>query len=70
MLEKWREAIDKGNFVDAILMDLSKAFSTLSHDLLIGKLKAYRFSITFLRNICSYLEQRLQKTGVNNSVSL
>ena len=44
ILEKWREALDKGNFVDAIFMDLSRAFNILSHDLLIGKLEAYGFS--------------------------
>ena len=33
MLEKWKEALDKGNFVDSAFMDISKAFDTLSHDL-------------------------------------
>ena len=37
MLEKWKEALDKGNFVDAVFMDLSKAFDTLNHALLITK---------------------------------
>ena len=26
MLKKWKEALDKGNFVEAIFIDLSKAF--------------------------------------------
>ena len=69
MLEKWKEALDKGNFVDAIFMDLSKVFDTLNHDLLIAKLKAYRLSINSVRYICSYFNQRLQRTGVNNSFS-
>ena len=70
MLEKWKAALDKGNFVDAIFMDLSKAFDTLNHDLLIAKLEAYGLSIDSLRYICSYLNQCLQRTGVNNSFSL
>ena len=37
LLEKWKEALDKGNFVDAVFMDLSKAFDTLNHALLITK---------------------------------
>ena len=70
MLEKWEEASDKGNFVYVIFMDLSKAFDTLNHDLLIAKLEAYGLPITSLRYIRSYLNQRLQRTGVNDSFSL
>ena len=55
MLEKWKEALDKGNFVDAVFMDLSKAFNTLKHDLLIAKLEAYGLSLNSLKYIRSYL---------------
>ena len=44
MLELWKEALDKGNSVGAIFMDLSEAFEILNHDLLIAKLQAYGFS--------------------------
>ena len=70
MLEKWKEALDKGNFVDAVFMDLSKAFNTLKHDLLIAKLEAYGLSLNSLKYIRSYLTQHLQRIGVNNSLSL
>ena len=70
MLEKWNEALDTGNFVDAIFMDLSKAFGTLNHDLLITKLETYGISINSLRYIRSYVSQPLQTTGVNTSFSL
>ena len=33
MLEKWNEALDKGNFVASVFMDISKAFDILNHDL-------------------------------------
>ena len=37
-----------------VLMDLSKAFTTLNHDLLIAKLHAYGFSEESLQLIKSY----------------
>ena len=50
-------------------MDLSKAFDTVNHDLLIAKLEAYGFSVNSLSYIHSYLNKRLQKTNVNNNYS-
>ena len=43
MLEKWKNTFDKGGFVFAMFMDLSKAFDPMNHDLLITKLGAYGF---------------------------
>ena len=50
-------------------MDLSKAFDTLNHDLLIAKLHAYGFSIKSLCLIKSYLSNRWQRTKVNSTFS-
>ena len=70
MLELWKESLDKGKSVGAIFMDLSKAFDTLNHDLLIAKFEAYSFSENSLKYIQSYLRNRLQRTNVNNNFSL
>ena len=50
-------------------MDLSKAFDTINHDLLLAKLKAYGFSINALDLICSYLKIRKQSIKINNNFS-
>ena len=50
-------------------MDLSKAFDTLNHDLLIANLHAYGFSEESLHLIKTYLTNRWQRTKVNTSFS-
>ena len=70
MLLNFKEASHKGNSVNAIFMDLSKAFDALNHDLLIAKLEAYDFSAKSLSYIHSYLNKRLQKTNINCDFSL
>ena len=57
MIEKWKEYLDKHGFGGAILMDLSKAFDTLNHDLLLAKLHAYGFDKNALLIIKSYFKK-------------
>ena len=51
LLEKWHLFLDKNGFGGTILMDLSKAFDTINHDLLITKQHVYGFSTTALKLI-------------------
>ena len=55
MIEKLKHALDKGKKVDTIFMDLTKAFDTLNHNLLLAKLKAYGSSLNVIKFIQSYL---------------
>ena len=50
-------------------MDLSKAFNTLNHELLIAKRRAYGFNSESLMVIRSYLTNRWQRTKINKSFS-
>ena len=69
MLEKWKSLVDKGKAFVVPLIDLSKAFDRLSHELIIAKLNAYRFSLSALKLMQSYLSERKQKTKINQAYS-
>ena len=55
LVEDWRGALDRHEYVAAVLMDLSKAFDCLPHDLLLVKLQAYGLSVKACALISSYL---------------
>ena len=61
LIETCKKTLDNGGFAGALLMDLSKAFDCLNHELLIAKLSAYGFSPSALRLIHSYLSERKQR---------
>ena len=61
LVEDWRQALDRRDYVAAILMDLSKAFDCLPHDLLLGKLRAYGLSTSACELVRSYLCNRKQR---------
>ena len=69
MIEKWKKAVDNGECVSALFLDLSKAFDTINHELLLAKLKAYRFSPNALKLMHSYLNNRKQQVQINNKFS-
>ena len=69
MLEKQKEALDKGVITGILLTDLTKAFHCISHDLIIAKLPAYGFSKKSLKLIYDYLSGRKQRNKVNNTFS-
>ena len=69
LVEDWRSKLDTDHVVGAVLMDLSKAFDCIPHDLLIAKLSAYGFDENSLVYIYSYLKRREQCVRINNTYS-
>ena len=69
MIESWKIKLNKRSKVGTVIMDLSKAFDSLNHELLLAKLEAYDLdnnAVSFMR---SYLTNRLQRCKINNSFS-
>ena len=63
------KSVDMAKKVGAFMMDLSKAFDRISHDLLIAKLHAYGFNKPNLNFIYCYLKDRKQKVKINAELS-
>ena len=69
IMETWKKRPDQEDQIGVILMDLSKAFDTTNHSLLLAKSEAYGFSTNSLNLIQNYLCNRCQRTKVNGSFS-
>ena len=69
MIGKWNKCLDNSGRVGAILMDLSKAFDCIDHELLIAKLAAYGLDHSSLKLLKCYLSNRFQKTKVGSFFS-
>ena len=68
-LAEWKRALDENMKIGAVYMDLSMAFDTLNHILLLAKHKAYGLQPTALKQMKNYLTGCFQRTKVNNSDS-
>ena len=69
MIEKFKEAIDRGNEFGALLTDLSKAFAYTNHLLLVAKLHNYGVPPLSINMIFSYLSNRTHRTKINECFS-
>ena len=69
LLGDWKTALDKNQYVAAILMDLSKAFDCLPHDILLCKLSAYGLSPKSVELLRNYLTGRKQQIKLQGDLS-
>ena len=70
LLQKWQKCLDASDgIVGTLLMDLSKAYDCVNHDLIIAKLEAYGVGENSLRLIQNYLSQRQQSVKVGLPLS-
>ena len=69
LLHSWQKELDNSGFIGIILMDLSKAYNCLPHDLIIAKFEAYGLSKNSQKLLLDYLEGRKQCVKVASSYS-
>ena len=69
MTDYYKCALDRGEYIAYISMDISKAFDCLPHYLTIGQLHAYGNSRAACTLIASYLYERKPRVQIGNAES-
>ena len=67
-LHSWQKELDNSGFIGIILLDLSKAYDSLPHDL-IAKFEVYGRSKNSLKCLFDYLEREKQRVKIGSSYS-
>ena len=69
LLKHWQKCSDKSGVVGTVLMDPSKAYDCLPHDLLLVKVSAYSFDKSAITLITNYLSNRYQPVKIGSTFS-
>ena len=69
LLDDIRKNVDKGNMVGAVFVDLSKAFDTIGHAILLQKLESYGINNVELDWFTDYLFHRQQVVNYDKELS-
>ena len=66
LTEQWKAELDKHNVIGAAVIDLSKAFDCLPHQLILEKLKLYGMDNKSVVLMDNYLSSRFQSETERN----
>ena len=69
LVEDWKMAIERKDLVSILSIDMSKAFDSLCHSLVIKKLEAYGFGCGSLNLMRSFFDQRVNRVKLNGVTS-
>ena len=69
MFNKWHSCLDNSGVAGTILMDLSKAFDCLPHELVLAKLHTYGVHIKSLKLLQGYLSNPTQRVKLDSTFS-
>ena len=65
VIDSRTKALDRGESTDVVYLDFMKAFNTVPHKRLIGKLESYGIEYHTLRWILAFLFDRVEQVNVN-----
>ena len=68
-VDAWMESVDKGHFVGALLLDFTKAFDSVPHQLLLKELQSIWCSKDTITWFCNYLTDRQQRVVTYKQVT-
>ena len=65
VMDVWTNAIDKGDSIDTVYLDFTKAFDKVPHNRLMSKMNSIGFNTETLHWIKAFLSDRVQQQGSN-----
>jgi len=68
-MDSWMESVDKGHFVGALLLDFTKAFDSVPHQLLLQELQSIGCSMDTIIWFCNYLTAQQQSVVTYEQVT-
>ena len=69
IVQDWRSSLDNREAVATLAIDLSKAFDSVCHGLLLAKLRAYGFTDQALELMSNHLQDRRQRVKLDGIYS-
>ena len=68
LLQVWQKELDESGYTETVLMDLSKAYDCIPHDLIIAKFEAYGFDNICLKLFHNYFSNRNQRVKIGSAI--
>ena len=69
LLQPWQKELHESAYTGTVLMDLSKAYGYVPHDLVFSKFEAYDFDNISLKLFHSYFSNRKQRVKIGSAIS-